>query len=192
MIPPCVECPVCYEFKPCETTICDHEICHECLQIWYYYSDQCPICRSTLSYTDNGFTQKIARHRYRHRHLDPSLENDKGLEIIIYNETNVEIMSVVYNAFHWMSESYFLQPSDPDDVIYELNNRCHGIPTTQCVEDNRVVFFVFYLDGHPSSKWYLNDFSPHIKERLMLKTNTNMILNELEIIFDEFLNTCLN
>jgi hypothetical protein len=159
-----VECPVCYDLKPCEFTICDHNICHECIENWYNFSDRCPICRTLLFKNENIVKMKIHRHRYQHRHQDSSINNE-----------NVNCVT---------GSSQILS-NDPDDVVRMFNTMSNDIPTSQCTEDNRIIYFIFYINDKPSKNWYLNDFSPYIKERLMLRTNTHMILNELELIFSE-------
>ena len=155
-----MECPICYELKQCEITVCDHNVCFDCLYRWLMVSNECPMCRAFLNPGDN-------------------------FEIVIVNEHDGEMMSVIYPdtlAKHFTDTV----GDEPEKMICLMNDKFKIIPSTcQFVNDSRSIYFIFYVNGKSSKKWYMNDFALCIQNRLCSHTKNNNILKEMELVISE-------
>lgn len=153
-----MECPICFENTACTTTNCGHKFCDLCLDKWFYYSSNCPLCRDSLISKDE-------------------------MEIVIINEDDLELVSVLlpnlyYNHHH----------ISPDELLNVINNKWKEESTTrQFTNDERYIYIYLYNNLGGSMKWYIRDFCPYIKERLFAHSTTFQILCEFEKIITESL-----
>jgi hypothetical protein len=168
------ECPICYEWKHCETVTCGHSLCEDCLYEWLEYSDKCPMCRTVIDVRRDNF------------------------EIALVNEHDAELISVIYPRIDCLispylcTEQQFNMEMDPDALVRRFNDRWKRIPsTTQFVDASRDMYFMFYIREKVSSKWYVRDFPEYVQERLASHSQTHHVLSEMERVLSETHVLCL-
>ena len=159
-----MECPICYDQNALENLICGHAMCSACLDRWFRYSEQCPMCRAVV-----------------HRHHE--------FEIVIVDEDDPELMSVFYPTIQCVSPT-MRSLEHPDHVFETIRTFWnHKASTTQfassSLTNQRQIYFMIYMNGQVSRKWYLTDFSNVVKERLDGRANVARMLHEFELVLAE-------
>ena len=169
-----MECPVCYELVCNEddrehVPECGHVICKSCMESWLDYSETCPMCRS------------VVRMPYEHH---------REFELVIVNEDAPELMSVFYPRLECVSPT-MRHEQHPDTMIDTVNDYWErkGSMSGLFANDTRNIYFLVYMNGQASKKWYINDFSNPVRERLGSHNGTHHILHEMELILAE---TCIS
>lgn len=159
------ECPICYEWKKCETVLCGHAMCEDCLSAWFEYSDTCPLCRVVVDV------------------------NRENFEIALINECDGELISVIYPRIDNLVSPILCETDMemvPDTLISHLNDRWKRIPSTrQFANTTCDMYFLFYIREKVSSKWYVHDFPEYVRERLASHSQTHQVLSEMERVLSE-------
>jgi hypothetical protein len=119
-------------------------------------------------------------------------ERHRDFELVIVNEDTPELMSVFYPRIECISPT-MNHEQHPDTMIDMMNQYWDrkGLAKTSLLMsyDTRNIYFMIYMNGQASKKWYMNDFSKPVRERLGCRNGTHHILHEMEMILAE---TCMD
>ena len=102
--------------------------------------------------------------------------------LVIVDEDNAEEL---YSTFDMSYPRCKVE--HPDDLFKTLNT--WALEFSSCFTSYNIyrpIYFIFYVNEHPSRKLYVNDFSPYIQERLNLHTHIHNILHEMDLILSDF------
>ena len=103
--------------------------------------------------------------------------------IVIVDEDNAEELSSTFDILDHPPVNL----EQPDDFFSKLNLWSMMFSSRFTFYNSyRPIYFLFYVNENPSRKWYINELSPYIQERLNGHTHVHQILHEMDLILFDF------